>query len=136
MGSRSAGLFCHFFLFICDSQFSVRSGGHSYTCTNIRDGGLHIDLRRWGILELENCQIGDSEYFGLIREHVIWLAVTWSMRLYIGPYLVIADMSNVDWSNLGLQKIALITLSTTLLSLSTIESLLQIAAINCPIMSN
>ena len=27
-------------------QFSVRSGGHSYTCTSIRDGGLHIDLRR------------------------------------------------------------------------------------------
>ena len=27
-------------------QFSVRSGGHSYTCTSLRDGGLHIDLRR------------------------------------------------------------------------------------------
>ena len=27
-------------------QVSVRSGGHSYTCTSLRDGGLHIDLRR------------------------------------------------------------------------------------------
>ena len=27
-------------------EVSVRSGGHGYTCTNIRDGGLHIDLRR------------------------------------------------------------------------------------------
>ena len=25
---------------------SVRSGGHGYTCTNIRDRGLHLDLRR------------------------------------------------------------------------------------------
>ena len=27
-------------------QVSVRSGGHGYTCTNIRDRGLHLDLRR------------------------------------------------------------------------------------------
>ena len=27
-------------------EVSVRSGGHGYTCTNIRDRGLHIDLRR------------------------------------------------------------------------------------------
>ena len=26
-------------------QISVRSGGHSYTCTSVRDGGMHIDLR-------------------------------------------------------------------------------------------
>ena len=33
-------------IFSLSIQFSVRSGGHSYTCTNIRDGGLHVDLRR------------------------------------------------------------------------------------------
>ena len=49
-GLKVCGIFCNFFIIICDSQFSVRSGGHSYTCTNIRDGGLHIDLRRWVIL--------------------------------------------------------------------------------------
>lgn len=26
-------------------QISVRSGGHSYTCTSIRQGGMHVDLR-------------------------------------------------------------------------------------------
>jgi len=26
-------------------QISVRSGGHSYTCTSVREGGMHIDLR-------------------------------------------------------------------------------------------
>ena len=27
-------------------EVSVRSGGHGYTCTNIRDRGIHVDLRR------------------------------------------------------------------------------------------
>ena len=26
-------------------ELSVRSGGHSYTCTNIKQGGLHMDMR-------------------------------------------------------------------------------------------
>ena len=26
-------------------QISVRSGGHGYICNNIRDGGIHIDMR-------------------------------------------------------------------------------------------
>ena len=26
-------------------QFSVRSGGHSYTCTNLKEGGVHVDMR-------------------------------------------------------------------------------------------
>ena len=26
-------------------ELSVRSGGHSYTCTNIKEGGLHMDMR-------------------------------------------------------------------------------------------
>ena len=26
-------------------ELSVRSGGHSYTCTNIKEGGLHVDMR-------------------------------------------------------------------------------------------
>ena len=52
---RPPGL-CKYLIFrgnifiIPDFQFSVRSGGHSYTCTNIRDGGLHIDLRRLAII--------------------------------------------------------------------------------------
>merc|ERR1719285_1625322 len=27
-------------------EISVRSGGHSYTCTNIKEGGVHCDLRQ------------------------------------------------------------------------------------------
>ena len=26
-------------------ELSVRSGGHSYTCTNIKEGGVHMDMR-------------------------------------------------------------------------------------------
>ena len=26
-------------------EISVRSGGHSYTCTNLKQGGVHIDMR-------------------------------------------------------------------------------------------
>ena len=26
-------------------EMSIRSGGHSYTCTNIKEGGVHIDMR-------------------------------------------------------------------------------------------
>ena len=31
---------------------SVRSGGHSYTCTNTKEGGVHIDMREFTTLEL------------------------------------------------------------------------------------
>ena len=31
---------------------SVRSGGHSYTCTSIKQGGIHIDLRSMNKIEL------------------------------------------------------------------------------------
>ena len=33
-------------------EISVRSGGHSYTCTSSRAGGLHFDLRRLDKVEL------------------------------------------------------------------------------------
>merc|ERR1712128_288589 len=33
-------------------ELSVRSGGHSYTCTNIKEGGLHIDMRSFNKTEL------------------------------------------------------------------------------------
>ena len=26
-------------------ELSVRSGGHSYTCTNLKEGGVHVDMR-------------------------------------------------------------------------------------------
>ena len=34
-----------FMLNIAIFQISVRSGGHGYSCNNIRDGGIHIDMR-------------------------------------------------------------------------------------------
>ena len=33
---------------------SVRSGGHSYTCTNIRQGGVHFDMREMNHVGLVN----------------------------------------------------------------------------------
>ena len=30
-------------------ELSIRSGGHSYTCTNIKEGGVHMDMR-WGTI--------------------------------------------------------------------------------------
>merc|ERR1712106_743362 len=33
-------------------ELSVRSGGHSYTCTNIKEGGVHMDMRSFNKLEM------------------------------------------------------------------------------------
>ena len=33
-------------------ELSVRSGGHSYTCTSLKHGGLHLDLRSLDRVEL------------------------------------------------------------------------------------
>ena len=33
---------------------SIRSGGHSYTCTNIKESGIHIDLRGLNKIKLTN----------------------------------------------------------------------------------
>jgi hypothetical protein len=33
-------------------ELSIRSGGHSYTCTNIKEGGLHLDMRSFNKLEI------------------------------------------------------------------------------------
>ena len=33
-------------------EVSVRSGGHSYTCQSIKEGGVHLDLRRLDKIEV------------------------------------------------------------------------------------
>ena len=33
-------------------ELSVRSGGHSYTCTSLKDGGVHLDLRSLNKVQL------------------------------------------------------------------------------------
>jgi len=35
-------------------EISVRSGGHSYTCTNLKEGGVHVDMRNFNQMQLEN----------------------------------------------------------------------------------
>jgi len=35
-------------------ELSIRSGGHSYTCTNIKEGGVHMDMRSFDKLEMES----------------------------------------------------------------------------------
>jgi len=41
-------------------EVSVRSGGHSYTCTNIKQDGVHIDMRSFSKLELERTSVSDT----------------------------------------------------------------------------
>ena len=54
-------------------------------------------------------EMGNCDYFGSIRDSVMWLEA-WSTKR---PNLKgIVDMSNVDWINLGWQKITPITLSS------------------------
>ena len=38
-------------------ELSIRSGGHSYTCTNIKEGGVHMDMRSHQHTLLENKMI-------------------------------------------------------------------------------
>merc|ERR1712198_219117 len=35
-------------------EISVRSGGHSYTCTNLKEGGVHVDMRNFNQMQVEN----------------------------------------------------------------------------------
>ena len=39
---------------------SVRSGGHSYTCTNIKEGGVHIDMRNFNKMEMVRTSQSDT----------------------------------------------------------------------------
>ena len=44
---------------------SVRSGGHSYTCQSIKEGGIHFDLRRLDKVEIVGeGQVGMLPLFG------------------------------------------------------------------------
>jgi len=41
-------------------EMSIRSGGHSYTCTNIKEGGVHIDMRKFNKLEMEETSLSPT----------------------------------------------------------------------------
>merc|ERR1712198_87102 len=41
-------------------EISVRSGGHSYTCTNIKEGGVHIDMRQFDTMEMLNTSLSPT----------------------------------------------------------------------------
>ncbi len=41
-----------------DVDISVRSGGHGYTCNNIKNGSLHFDLRKLNRVELVKDKYG------------------------------------------------------------------------------
>ena len=46
-------------------EVSVRSGGHSYTCQSIKEGGIHFDLRRLDKVEIVGeGQVGMLALFG------------------------------------------------------------------------
>jgi len=41
-------------------EVSVRSGGHSYTCTNIKESGVHIDMRQFNTLKMEDTALSPT----------------------------------------------------------------------------
>jgi len=41
-------------------EISVRSGGHSYTCTNLKEGGIHIDMRAFNRMNLERNSVSPT----------------------------------------------------------------------------
>ena len=41
-------------------EISVRSGGHSYTCTNLKEGGVHIDMRAFDRMSLERNSVSPT----------------------------------------------------------------------------
>ena len=68
-------------------EVSVRSGGHSYTCTNIKEGGLHIDLRNFNKLELVRTDQSDTGLALKLGPGRIW-----------GDVLDFAPPERSDWS--------------------------------------
>ena len=43
-----------------NTDFSVRSGGHSYTCNSLKAGGVHIDLRGMNKVELVDTPLSET----------------------------------------------------------------------------
>jgi len=41
-------------------EVSVRSGGHSYTCTNLKEGGVHIDMRNFNTMRMERSSLSPT----------------------------------------------------------------------------
>ena len=53
-------------------KVSVRSGGHSYTCTNIKEGGVHIDMRNFNKLEMVRTSQIDTGLALKLGPGLIW----------------------------------------------------------------
>merc|ERR1711936_719237 len=53
-------------------EVSVRSGGHSYTCTNIKEGGVHIDMRNFNKLEMVRTSQIDTGLALKLGPGLIW----------------------------------------------------------------
>ena len=54
---------------------SVRSGGHSYTCTSLKEGSLHIDMRSMNKVELVNDRDSPTGLAALLGPGGTWGAV-------------------------------------------------------------
>ena len=61
-------------------EVSVRSGGHSYTCTNIKEGGLHIDMRAFTKLDLVRTAQSET---GLALQ--LGPGLTWGQVMELAP---------------------------------------------------
>jgi len=60
-------------------QISVRSGGHGYTCNNLQDGGIHIDMRGMRAVKLVRTQksptgvaasLGSGATWGMVQRAI------------------------------------------------------------------
>merc|ERR1711970_364932 len=53
-------------------ELSIRSGGHSYTCTNIKEGGGHMDMRSFNKVELVRTDRSHTGAAALLGPGRIW----------------------------------------------------------------
>eukprot|EP00092_Neocalanus_flemingeri_P022800 GFUD01024724.1.p1 GENE.GFUD01024724.1~~GFUD01024724.1.p1 ORF type:complete len:607 (-),score=100.10 GFUD01024724.1:109-1884(-) len=54
---------------------SVRSGGHSYTCTSLKNGGIHLDLRSLNRVKLTNAKRSSSGVAVILGPGSTWRRV-------------------------------------------------------------
>ena len=71
---------------MCAINDSVRSGGHSYICTSIKEGSLHIDLRNMDNVELVNDSDSPTGLAALLGPGGTWGSVHRKIPLTIFSY--------------------------------------------------
>ena len=61
--------------------FSVRSGGHSYTCNSIKEGSLHIDMRGMNTVQIVQDSDSPTGLVAMLDAGATWGSVGPDCRL-------------------------------------------------------